>query len=542
MSGNDALGREGVDVPPEERTPLVQRLRDVIARQQQTIAQLQDEIRRLKGLPEKPERKPSSLEQPAPPGKKRRRRGQRPGSAKRMKTRALVIDEVIPLEPERLPAGAELHDHRPFTVQDLVVRPHVVQYRRARYRVPETGELIAAPLPEEVRRHGHFGPGLRAYVLSQYYQNHVTEPLILEDLCDRGLDISAGEVHALLTAGHDAFHAEKDGLLPAAREVSRVFHTDDTPARHQGNNAHTHHIGNELFTSFTTTATKSRLNFLNILRAPFTAYVLREESLWCLEYHDVSERVVDRLTAALGAEETLVFPDEAAWQAQLAAWDVPESAMKHVTEAALIGCLIHHDLYPGGALVSDDAGQFQVLGLLHGLCWIHAVRHVEELVPETPAQRRAHERTLTAIWKYYRRLKAYRAAPTPQRRAGLQRDFDRICGAKTGWPALNAVLDRLQGKRESLLLVLDYPEIPLTNNLSERDIREYAKKRKISAGTRSDLGRRCRDTFLSLKKTCRKLGVSFCHYLQDRLQGLSHIPPLPEIIRRSALPPATESG
>jgi hypothetical protein len=457
-----------------------------------------------------------------------------------MKTRALVIDQTVPLEPERLPEGAVLHDYRNFTVQDLVVRPHVVRYRRARYVVPDTGELISAPLPEAVRRHGHFGPGLRAYVLSQYYQNHVTGPLILEDLRDRGLDISAGEIQAMLTEGHDAFHAEKDALLPAARAVSSVFHTDDTPARHQGQNAHTHHIGNELFTSFTTTETKCRLNFLNILRAPFTEYVLREESLWCLEYHGVSDRVVARLTAALGDEEALVFPDEAAWQAQLAAWKLPKSARKHATEAALIGCLIHHDLYPGAALVSDDAGQFQVLGLLNSLCWIHAVRHVDELIPETPSQRRAHEQTLTAIWKYYRRLKAYRESPTPQRRALLERDFDRVFGSKTGWPALNAVLDRISGKHESLLLVLDHPEIPLTNNLSERDIREYAKKRKISAGTRSDLGRRCRDTFLSLKKTCRKLGVSFCRYLQDRIQGLSHILPLPETIRRTALEAAAE--
>lgn len=541
MSGNDALQADDLEVPPEERTPLVRRLLDIIAglqesnaRLQRTVDELKDEIRRLKGLPEKPERKPSSLEQPVPPGKKRRRRGKRPGSAKRMKTRMLTIDETITLEPEQLPKQAKLHDYRNFTVQDLVVRSHVVRYRRARYLVPDTGELISASLPEEIRRHGHFGPGLRAYVLCQYYQNHVTEPLIFEDLRDRGLDISAGEIHAMLTEGHDAFHAEKDALLPAAREVSSVFHTDDTPARHQGQNAHTHQIGNELFTSFTTTGTKSRLNFLNILRAPFTDYVLREESLWCLEYHDVSDRIVARLTAALGDEDALVFPHEAAWTRQLAAWDVPESAVKHATEAALIGCLIHHDLYPGAALVSDDAGQFQVLGLMNSLCWIHAVRHVDELVPETPAQRSAHERALTAIWNYYRRLKTYRESPSPPRRAGLARDFETVFGAKTGWPELNTVLERIHGKREALLLVLDHPEIPLTNNLSERDIREYAKKRKISAGTRNDLGRRCRDTFLSLKKTCRKLGVSFCRFLQDRLQGLSDILPLPDIIRQTA--------
>jgi hypothetical protein len=375
---------------------------------------------------------------------------------------------------------------------------------------------------------------LRVYVLAQHYQNHVTEPLILEDLRDRGFDISAGEVHALLTEGHDAFHAEKDRLLPAAREVSNVFHTDDTPARHRGHNAHTNHIGNELFASFTTTDSKSRINFLEILRAPHTSYVLREESLACLEAYEVSSRVIARLQVALGNNLALVFADEAAWRKQLAAWQVPASAEKHVTEAALIGCLIHHDLYPEGMLLSDDAGQFQVLGLTNGLCWIHAVRHVEQLIPRTDSQRRAQERTLTAIWKYYRRLKAYRESPTPQRRAGLERDFDRVFASKTGWPELNAVLERTREKRESLLLVLTHPELPLTNNLSERDIREYAKKRKISAGTRNELGRRCRDTFLSLKKTCRKLGVSFCRYLRDRIQNLNELLPLPEIIRQTA--------
>ncbi|GAM52221.1 hypothetical protein EBME_0684 [bacterium endosymbiont of Mortierella elongata FMR23-6] len=43
------------------------------------------------------------------------------------------------------------------------------------------------------------------------------------------------------------------------------------------------------------------------------------------------------------------------------------------------------------------------------------------------------------------------------------------------------------------------------------------KKQKISGGTRSELGRQCRDTFFSLKKTCRKLGISFWDYLTDRI-------------------------
>ena len=86
-----------------------------------------------------------------------------------------------------------------------------------------------------------------------------------------------------------------------------------------------------------------------------------------------------------------------------------------------------------------------------------------------------------------------------------------------------------------LLLVLDRPEIPLHNNLSENDIREYVKKRKISGSTRSEAGRQCRDTFTSLKKTCKKLGVRFWDYLNDRVSGKNAIASLPILMREKAL-------
>jgi len=115
-----------------------------------------------------------------------------------------------------------------------------------------------------------------------------------------------------------------------------------------------------------------------------------------------------------------------------------------------------------------------------------------------------------AVWKYYQRLRAYRQSPTPRRKAALERDFKRLFRQRTGFADLNEALRRIHEKRDDLLLVLERPEIPLHNNLSESDIREWAKKRKISADPRSELGRRCRDTFVSLKKTCRKPGVSVC--------------------------------
>ena len=200
-------------------------------------------------------RRPASKKPKTPDGK-------RPGSAKRSKTRDLVIHDDVPLPLEGLPAGTKFLGYQDFTVQDLRVEPHNTRYRRCRYQLPD-GTILTAPLPKDVS--SHFGPTLRQYVLYQHFHNHVTQPLLHEELLELGVDISAGQVNRLLTEGHEAFHQEKDSLLPAAREVSAYLQTDDTSAMHRGKAGHTLHIGNDLFASFFTTDTKSRVNFLKIL-------------------------------------------------------------------------------------------------------------------------------------------------------------------------------------------------------------------------------------------------------------------------------------
>ena len=85
----------------------------------------------------------------------------------------------------------------------------------------------------------------------------------------------------------------------------------------------------------------------------------------------------------------------------------------------------------------------------------------------------------------------------------------------------------------SPVMVLERPEIPLHTNGSENDIRCQVTRRKVSAGTRSDAGRDCRDAFLGLAKTCAKLGVTFWGYLGSRLSvpGQLVVPPLPDLVR-----------
>lgn len=535
----------GVEIPAEQRTPLVEALLRVIEQQQAAIQQqqlrieqLEEEVRRLKGLPDKPKRKPkpSALTDPSGPpsasGEKEKPNtpdGKRPGSAKRSKTRNLVIHENVPLSLGSLPAGSEFLGYQDFTIQDLLVEPHNTRYRRGRYRLPD-GRIVIAPLPQHVT--SHFGSTLRQYVLYQHFHNHVTQPLLHEELLELGVDISAGQVNRLLTEGHEAFHQEKDSLLPAAREVSTYLQTDDTSAKHRGKGGHTLHIGNDLFASFFTTGTKSRVNFLKILLSPHEGYLFNNDTLFYLECFEVSGKLRARLKSDTGR----LYEDDESWEKQLDAWKIESAELRRLlTEGALWANLLAHDLYSDLVLISDDAAQFKLLAFLHALCWVHMERHVAQLIPLTDVQRTAHESVRDAIWDYYQRLKVYRESPTPTRRRRLESDFDRLFLKKTGWPELNEALKKIHGKKSELLLVLDHPEIPLHNNLSENDIRQYVKKRKISAGTRSDAGRRCRDTFLSLKTTCRKLGVTFWRYLRDRINDLHEIPPLADLIRQKAV-------
>ena len=104
---------------------------------------------------------------------------------------------------------------------------------------------------------------------------------------------------------------------------------------------------------------------------------------------------------------------------------------------------------------------------------------------------------------------------------------------RTGVVTLDRLLKRLHANEAELAMVLESPEIPLHTNGSENDIRCQVTRRKVSAGTRSDLGRDCRDAFLGLGKTCAKLGVAFWDYLGGRLGASNHrdIPPLSGLIR-----------
>jgi hypothetical protein len=268
-----------------------------------------------------------------------------------------------------------------------------------------------------------------------------------------------------------------------------------------------------------------------VLRAGHGDYVINAEALAYMRQRALAGPVVARLAE----HPDQFFADQAAWTAHLdrlgiSALKVNPDPVTIATEGALWGSVKAHDFLPNTVIVSDDAGQFNVGQ--HGLCWVHAERLVHKLDTFTDEQRGAQRKIRALIWRFYRDLKAYRQQPISRRKAALRARFDRIFTRKTGFVSLDRLLARLHANKRELLLVLDRPEIPLHTNGSENDIRCQVTKRKISAGTRSDPGRDCRDAFLGLSKTCAKLGIAFWDYLGSRLKLPNHpdIPSLPQLV------------
>ncbi|MCJ9697538.1 transposase [Rhizobium sp. PRIMUS64] len=472
---------------------------------------LRDEIARLKNLPPRPPFRPSGMEQAtsdktvAGSRKPARRRG--PKGDKGSVTR----EEVL---PANAPPGSRFKGYKDCVVRDLVVRAEVVRYRRECWVAPD-GRTIVAPLPAGIK--GGYGASLRRFCLMLHSHGQVTTQRLTTLLNDVGVEISKRQVIRFLTERLDGFHAEDAAVLHAGLVSAPFVTVDDTGARHANRNFHTTQIGGEHFTAFRTAPSKSRLNFLALLRGNYQDYVLNDAAFTFLQ-----DRQVDpALLARLNTRQPRRFANQVPFLEYLAANGIDifdKEIIRPFAEAGIWGAIRHHGLVGNAVIVSDDAGQFRVG--THALCWVHAERLLHKLMPATPGQVRHVETLRDLIWRFYKALKAYQRRPDPRAARSLQARFDRIFSLRTGYGDLDKLLFRLRRRKAELLRVLERPETPLHTNASERDLRGFVIKRKISGGTVSRNGRQARDSMLGLMKTCQKLGLSFWHYLGDRL-GIS---------------------
>jgi hypothetical protein len=491
-----------------------EKLSHAVARLRLDNQALKDEIARLKDLPPRPPQKPSGMEKATdqPEGEaqgeegeaSKRRRG--PGVSK------LSIDRTQTLSVEA-PAGSRHKGFEEIIVQDLMLKTETTRYRRERWETPD-GERLIAPLPAGIV--GGCGPHLIRLVLMLHFQGQMTCERIVALLTGLGLLISKRQVVRLLTAELEDFRAEDEAVLRAGLMSAPFVTVDDTGARHVGKGCFTTHIGSNRFAAFRTGPGKSRLAFLGRLLGGAARTVINEAAIGYMRDVNLPHHVID----TLAGHALLGFSSHEQWMEHLRALGIADlrvapDPLRAASEAALWGAIEAEGLLGQAVIVSDDAGQFRVGD--HALCWVHAERLVHKLVPANDKQSNAVKVARRMIWWFYRRLKAYKRAPSAEQASLLRAQFDRIFTRRTGYATLDRLLKRLLGRKDELLRVLERSEIPLNTNASENDIRAFVTKRKISGGTVSEKGRQARDAMLGLAKTCMKLKIPFFDYLGARL-------------------------
>jgi transposase-like protein len=186
-------------------------------------------------------------------------------------------------------------------------------------------------------------------------------------------------------------------------------------------------------------------------------------------------------------------------------------------------------------IITDDARQYLDISSHHALCWIHEIRHYKKMSPFLNHHKSVLCVFMNELWNFYKLLTQYKENPNEPLKVHIQQRFDSLFSTVTGYRTLDKRIAMTQKKKASLLLVLDYPKVPLHNNCAEIAVREGVIKRKISYGTRSELGRLAWENILSIMDTCGKLGVSFYKYTQDILTNSYSMPRLSDLISSAGI-------
>jgi hypothetical protein len=509
---------------------LVETLKTENQELREQVQRLRDEINRLKGEQGKPNVKPNRQKRVSSDHSSEQERRKPKKRKKRHKLDKVKIDrtEELDVEPARLPADAQFKGHEEVTVQDLSIHTDNILFRKRKYYSASEGKTYLAELPPGYE--GEYGPGIKSLAIVMHFGMQATEPKLLEFFSHFGIQISSGQLSNILIKDKDSFHAEKDAVYEAGVRSSPWQHIDETGARVNGQNQHCHIVCNPLYSAYFTTEKKNRLTVIDVLRnSNERRFRLNDETFELLRSLRVSARVIGQLDG---------FPREQEWgESEFTGLlnqhlpDLGPQPFSRILDAAAIAAYHAQTGFPVvELLICDDAPQFKLVTDELFLCWIHEGRHYKKLIPHIPYHRQLLDDFLTRYWGFYDQLLVYRGHPSEKDRIRLTGEFDELFSTVTGYDALDERIIKTQAKKESLLMVLEHPEIPLHNNSAELAARKRVRRKKISFGTRSEDGTKAWDTFATLEATAKKLGVSFYEYIYDRISCAYRMPSLADLI------------
>ena len=443
-------------------------------------------------------------------------------------------EKRCPVDVTQLPEDAEFKGYKDKVVQDLIIKTDNVRFKREVYYSSSQKKTYLGNIP--VGYEGDYGPHINSHILSMKYVSNMSIPKITEFFNNAGILISSSYISDRLTKHLDVFHHEKSEFYQVSLESSSYQQIDDTTSRVDGQNYYTQIVCNPLATVFFTTKHKNRLTILDVLRNfESRSFLFNEETFALLEQLKVPKKLISLLYKI---ENNITFDEQKLHEILNKLSPAFKQSKLHRTRIMEAAAIAHYhqetEIPIVKVLVCDDAPQFKLITNELLLCWVHEGRHYKRLIPVVPT----HKKQLTAFrkryWKYYSKLYKYKKNPSSDLAHSLSSEFDALFSTKTGYDELDARIAKSKAKKKELLTVLNHPEIPLHNNMSENGARIQKRREDVSLHTKTEEGTKAKDTMMSYVDTCRKLGVSASKYIYDRVSKTFKLPSLAELIRAKA--------
>lgn len=522
---------------------VVKAMRNHIEEQEQEIKEfkkenqkLKDQINQLKGAKGKPDVKPPKKDDKDDAsgggngGGKGKNKNNRKGDKKSKIniTRAVTVE----IDKSKLPKDAEYKGTREIVIQDIKFELDNVKFVIPVYYSPSEGKSYEGEIPPEYKG-SEFGPFIWALVKQLHFEGRIPQKVLWRMLKGMGIKISEGQINTIILGDRGiSLKNEMDDARDAAVEKQSYTQIDDTGARVAGKNGATIAVVNDYMSYFFTNPSKNRLSAIDALTGGRRlCFCINDIAIEYINDKISNKTLVKRLQSMLSDRvyNETEFEEEiinAPWlKGKIKSW------RKHIKDGCAIGALRSDLMGPRSLiLICDDAPQFKGILEYIGLCWIHEIRHYKKLEPSHTDFKETLEGFLDEFWDFYDLLKNYKKRPGKRKKRKIEKWFDKLFTEQTSYFALNHYKSKTFKKKASLLLVLDYPEIPLHNNATELSVREKVVQRNIKHCFKTWHGAHINDLYLSIMATCRKIGISYSEFLKDRFFHKNEIPPLAQII------------
>ncbi len=522
---------------------MVEEQAGLLEAQKVEIQALRDEINRLKGEQGKPtfparrNKKPQS-DTSSEQERKQAKSGNKKPKKRRKKT-DIEIDHTVECKIDKsiLPADAQYKGQEKIVQQDIVFARRNTAYMVDVYYSASEGKSYRASLPPSYQ--GQFGDSLKAFSLMLHNVCDVTGGKLHKLYQDIGLQISSGTISNILLGYKDIFVQERKEILHAGLSAEGSYvQIDGTMSRVKGESHVSQIMANDLFSTYFTSKGKSREEVLAALQGlsfEQLGYRYNSKALELMTKGPLKVGANDRVALAKTLSQDVVLNSHELDQlieAEIPTLKAKKNIYKRVKQALALGCYYQQQDFPVvELLVSDDAPEYKHIATdAHALCWVHDARHYKKLMPRLEQHQAILEQFEQRYWQFYYRLLAYKEDPQAAEAQEIRAQFEQLFTPDTEYFQLNQRIEKTRANGSNLLAVLDYPQLPLHNNLAELAARRKVRKRDISLHTMSTAGTQNQDALLSVVETARKLGLNIYQYLKDRVSGKNSMTSLAELI------------